>query len=67
MSLSGEPSTVDAAAVASASTPAPTLTSVSGSAAPAGGANLRLALILASIATAFFAGIVLKYIFFPVP
>jgi hypothetical protein len=30
-------------------------------------ANLRLALVLASIAAAFFAGVVLKYVFFPVP
>jgi hypothetical protein len=67
VSLSGEPSTVDAAAVASASTAARPVRGVADSAAPAGGANLRLALILASIAAAFFAGIVLKYIFFPVP
>jgi|GEM_PF-550951 hypothetical protein len=30
-------------------------------------ANLRLALVLASIAVAFFLGIVLKYVLFPAP
>lgn len=31
------------------------------------GANVRLALVLASVAVAFFLGIVLKYVLFPAP
>ncbi len=40
-----------------------------GSSAPRSGRgnNLRLALVLALVAAAFFAGVVLKYVFFPIP
>lgn len=67
MSFSSESPSVDAAQTGPASTTAVRSAHANTNAAPAAGANLRLALILASIAAAFFVGIVVKYVFFPAP
>jgi len=67
VSFSSESPSVDAGRSLPASTVSGQPAQLSTHKAPAGGANLRLALILASIAAAFFVGIVVKYVFFPAP